>query len=81
MTALEKISTLTRNGHGSMKVETASAMITRENAEAMFCKGLGDDPDCKRAAKVPAGGSEVMAPDGDAGGLFWIWSAGCGGGG
>ena len=46
MAALEQIGTLTRKDHGSTEVETASAMITRENAEAMFCKGFGDDPDC-----------------------------------
>jgi ribose transport system substrate-binding protein len=47
MAALEKIGTLTKKDDGSMEIEIASTMITKENAESMFCKGFGDDPECK----------------------------------
>ena len=47
MAALEKIGTLTKKDDGSMEIEIASTMITKDNAEAMFCKGFGDDPECK----------------------------------
>jgi ribose transport system substrate-binding protein len=47
MAALEKIGTLTKKDDGSMEIEIASTMITKDNAESMFCKGFGDDPECK----------------------------------
>jgi ribose transport system substrate-binding protein len=47
MAALDKLGTVTKKDDGSMEVEIASQMITKENAESMFCKGFGDDPECK----------------------------------
>jgi ribose transport system substrate-binding protein len=47
MKALEPLGTMTKKDDGSMEIEIASTMITKENAEAMFCKGFGDDPECK----------------------------------
>lgn len=47
MAALEKIGTLTKKDDGSMEIEIASQMITKENAKDFFCKGFGDDPECK----------------------------------
>jgi ribose transport system substrate-binding protein len=47
MAALDKLGTVTKKEDGSMEVEIASQMITKENAESMFCKGFGDDPECK----------------------------------
>jgi ribose transport system substrate-binding protein len=47
MAALAKLGTVTKKDDGSMEVEIASQMITKENAESMFCKGFGDDPECK----------------------------------
>ncbi|MBY2967405.1 substrate-binding domain-containing protein [Rhizobium leguminosarum] len=45
--ALEKLGTLTKKDDGSMEIEIASKMITKENAAEFFCKGFGDDPECK----------------------------------
>jgi ribose transport system substrate-binding protein len=47
MKALEPLGTMTKKDDGSMEIEIASTMITKENAESMFCKGFGDDPECK----------------------------------
>jgi ribose transport system substrate-binding protein len=47
MAALEKIGVLTKKDDGSMEIEIASQMITKENAKDFFCKGFGDDPECK----------------------------------
>ena len=47
MKALEPLGTMTKKDDGSMEVEIASTMITKDNAESMFCKGFGDDPECK----------------------------------
>jgi ribose transport system substrate-binding protein len=46
-TALEKLGTLTKKDDGSMEIEIASQMITKGNAADFFCKGFGDDPECK----------------------------------
>jgi ribose transport system substrate-binding protein len=45
--ALEKLGTLTKKDDGSMEIEIASQMITKDNAADFFCKGFGDDPECK----------------------------------
>ncbi|TBW33976.1 LacI family transcriptional regulator [Siculibacillus lacustris] len=45
--ALEKLGTLTKKPDGSMEIEIASNMITKANATQFFCKGFGDDPECK----------------------------------
>jgi ribose transport system substrate-binding protein len=47
MMAMEPLGTMTKKDDGSMEIEVASAMITRENAESMFCEGFGDDLECK----------------------------------
>jgi ribose transport system substrate-binding protein len=47
MGALEKLGTLTKHDDGSMEIEIASQMITKDNASQFFCKGFGDDPECK----------------------------------
>jgi ribose transport system substrate-binding protein len=47
MAALDKLGTLTKKDDGSMEIEIASKMITKENAKDFFCKGFGDDPECK----------------------------------
>jgi ribose transport system substrate-binding protein len=47
MTALDKLGKLTKNADGSMEIEIASQMITKDNASQFFCKGFGDDPECK----------------------------------
>lgn len=47
MKALEPLGTMTKKDDGSMEIEIASTMITKDNAESMFCKGFGDDPECK----------------------------------
>ena len=45
--ALEKLGTMTKKDDGSMEIEIASQMITKDNAADFFCKGFGDDPECK----------------------------------
>jgi ribose transport system substrate-binding protein len=47
MSALEKLGTMTKKPDGSMEIEIASQMITKDNAADFFCKGFGDDPECK----------------------------------
>jgi ribose transport system substrate-binding protein len=47
MGALEKLGTMTKKDDGSMEIEIASQMITKDNAKDFFCKGFGDDPECK----------------------------------
>jgi ribose transport system substrate-binding protein len=47
MAALEKLGTLSKKDDGSMEIEIASQMITKDNAADFFCKGFGDDPECK----------------------------------
>ncbi len=47
MAALGKLGEVTRKDDGSMEVEIASQMNTKENAESMICRGFGDDPECK----------------------------------
>jgi ribose transport system substrate-binding protein len=47
MAALEKLGTMTKKDDGSMEIEIASQMITKDNAADFFCKGFGDDPECK----------------------------------
>jgi ribose transport system substrate-binding protein len=47
MGALEKLGTLTKDKDGHMEIEIASQMITKDNAAEFFCKGFGDDPECK----------------------------------
>jgi len=49
----ESVSSLTKLGkigklaNGTPEVEIASQMITKDNAAQFFCKGFGDDPECK----------------------------------
>jgi len=47
MVDLAKLGTLTKKDDGSMEIEIASQMITKDNAAEFFCKGFGDDPECK----------------------------------
>jgi ribose transport system substrate-binding protein len=47
LAALDKLGTVTKKDDGSMEVEIASQMITKDNAADFFCKGFGDDPECK----------------------------------
>lgn len=47
MAALDKLGTLTKKADGSMEIEIASHMVTKDNAKEFFCKGFGDDPECK----------------------------------
>ena len=47
MAALDKLGKLTKKDDGSMEIEIASQMITKDNAAEFFCKGFGDDPECK----------------------------------
>jgi ribose transport system substrate-binding protein len=44
---LETLGTLTKHDDGSLEVEIASNMVTKDNAASFFCKGFGDDPECK----------------------------------
>ncbi|MBP8866615.1 MAG: substrate-binding domain-containing protein [Propionivibrio sp.] len=45
--ALNKLGKLTKKADGSTEIEIPSNMITKENASQYFCKGFGDDPECK----------------------------------
>jgi ribose transport system substrate-binding protein len=47
LSVLPTLGTVTKHDDGSLEVEIASNMITKENAASYFCKGFGDDPDCK----------------------------------
>lgn len=47
MAGLEKLGAVSKHDDGSMEVEIASNMITKDNAGEFFCKGFGDDPECK----------------------------------
>jgi ribose transport system substrate-binding protein len=47
MDGLDKLGTLTKKADGSSEIEIASNMITKDNAKDFFCKGFGDDPECK----------------------------------
>ncbi len=47
MAELNKLGKLTKKTDGSMEIEIPSNMITKENAAQFFCKGFGDDPECK----------------------------------
>lgn len=47
LAALDKLGKMTKKPDGSMEIEIASNMITKENASQYFCKGFGDDPECK----------------------------------
>ena len=44
---LDKLGKMTKKPDGSMEIEIPSKMITKENAAEYFCKGFGDDPECK----------------------------------
>ena len=44
---LNKLGKMTKKPDGSMEIEIPSKMITKENAAEHFCKGFGDDPECK----------------------------------
>ena len=44
---LDKLGKMTKKPDGSMEIEIPSKMITKENASQYFCKGFGDDPECK----------------------------------
>ena len=45
--ALKKLGKLSKKADGSTEIEIPSNMITKENASQYFCKGFGDDPECK----------------------------------
>jgi ribose transport system substrate-binding protein len=45
--ALDKLGTVSKHDDGSLEVEIPSQMITKDNAAQFFCKGFGDDPECK----------------------------------
>jgi ribose transport system substrate-binding protein len=45
--AFDKLGKLTKKDDGSMEIEIPSQMITKDNAKDFFCKGFGDDPECK----------------------------------
>src|SRR6516225_4170581 len=45
--ALDKLGTVSKHNDGSLEVEIPSQMITKDNAAQFFCKGFGDDPECK----------------------------------
>jgi len=44
---LDRLGKMTKKPGGSMGIEIPSNMITKENASQYFCKGFGDDPECK----------------------------------
>ena len=45
--SLSKLGKLGKLADGTPEVEISSQMITKENAAQFFCKGFGDDPECK----------------------------------
>jgi len=45
--ALDKLGKVSKHDDGSIEVEISSNMITKDNAANFFCKGFGDDPECK----------------------------------
>jgi ribose transport system substrate-binding protein len=45
--SLGKLGKLGKLANGTTEVEIGSQMITKENAAQFFCKGFGDDPECK----------------------------------
>lgn len=47
LAALDKLGTVTKHDDGSLEVEIPTHMITKDNAANFFCKGFGDDPECK----------------------------------
>ena len=47
MAARDKLGKMSKKEDGSMEIEIASQMITKDNAKDFFCKGFGDDPECK----------------------------------
>lgn len=47
LAALDKLGKVTKHDDGSLEVEIGSQMITKDNAASFFCKGFGDDPECK----------------------------------
>ena len=47
MAALDKLGKSSKMADGTMEIEIASQMITKDNAKDFFCKGFGDDPECK----------------------------------
>jgi len=47
LSVLPTLGTLTKHADGSLEVEIPSNMITKDNAASFFCKGFGDDPECK----------------------------------
>jgi ribose transport system substrate-binding protein len=47
MAAIAKLGKMSKMADGTDEVEIASQMITKDNAADFFCKGFGDDPECK----------------------------------
>jgi len=47
LSALDKLGTVSKHDDGTIEVEIASNMVTKDNAADFFCKGFGDDPECK----------------------------------
>ena len=47
LSGLDKLGKLTKDAEGHMEIEIPSQMITKDNAADFFCKGFGDDPECK----------------------------------
>lgn len=47
MAALDPLGTMTKHADGTMEIEIPSNMVTKDNAAEFFCKGFGDDPECK----------------------------------
>lgn len=45
--ALDKLGKMTKHADGTMEIEIPSNMVTKDNATQFFCKGFGDDPECK----------------------------------
>ena len=45
--ALDKLGKMTKHPDGTMEIEIPSNMVTKDNATQFFCKGFGDDPECK----------------------------------
>jgi ribose transport system substrate-binding protein len=47
LSVLPALGAVTKYDDGSLEVEIPSEMVTKANAASFFCKGFGDDPECK----------------------------------
>jgi ribose transport system substrate-binding protein len=47
LSVLDKLGKVSKHDDGTIEVEIGSNMVTKENAADFFCKGFGDDPECK----------------------------------